>query len=781
MPATPRRTTARPVTLRLPAAALVALNAVTVAVVIAALHFGRIIWVPFALAALLAFILDPLVGALQRWRLPRAAAVAVVTAAALGSLGATITLAGTQLAELADDLPSYQAVIERKLRALRSELGHGSTLQQAGRLLDAVAHEVEAAQGALDTASPPRRPAPGTLVRLAQEPPSPWQSLKSWAAPLLQPLATAGLAAVLLVMILVQRRDLYERLLRLAGPDLHRSTDALADAARRVSRYLSAQLLVNAGFGLSLGLGLWALGVPGASLWGVLAGLLRFVPYLGPAVGVTLPMVAAFATDPGWQMLGGTVALVVVLELLLNQVVEPWVYASRTGLAPLAVLLSTAFWTALWGPIGLVLATPLTVCCVVLGRHVPSLRFLDLLLGGEPVFDAPTRLYQQLLAGHVEEAAEHARHHIQGDGLLPFYARVAQPALGLVAAESAGPVRAEHRHRVSHGLRVLAEDLRREYPAAAAATELPPQVLCIGLRWEADSISASLLDHVLARDGLRSQALPATALRLEQLAALPLAGVKVLCLTSFHPEPEALLQFTCRRLRRMAPDLKIVVGLWHAPASALQPEAVRALGADVAAATLDEAAQRIAAALQSPTVAPATDDSHADALRAGLHFCLRTGSARAGAGVQAAQRAAEVFGTAQATVWWADGQAHGWCHEGGDGGQAALRALAEPLLQPLLHHAEAVHIPDLSREARLSLPPGSTPHRFFTAVPLRLDDGGRPCGALCLLDPQPRTLTAGELRLLAAIAGELVGRLSATPLPEPTEPAPCASLPCATP
>lgn len=774
-----RRSATRPVTLRLPAAARVALNAVTVAVVVAALHFGRIIWVPFALAALLAFILDPLVGSLQRWRLPRAAAVAVVTAATLGGLGATFGVAGTQLTELADDLPGYQAIIEKKLRALRSELGHGSTLQSAGRLLDAVAHELEAAQGALDTSTPPRRPAAGTLVRLAQEAPRPWQALKSWAAPLLQPLATAGLAAVLLVVILVQRRDLYERLLRLAGPDLHRSTDALADAARRVSRYLQAQLLVNAGFGLSLGVGLWALGVPGASLWGAVAGLLRFVPYLGPAIGITLPMVAAFAVDPGWQMLAGTVALVVVLELLLNQVVEPWIYASRTGLAPLAVLLSTAFWTALWGPIGLVLATPLTVCCVVLGRHVPALRFLDLLLGGEPVFDAPTRLYQQLLAGHVEEAAEHARRQIQDEGLLPFYAHVAQPALGRVAAESAGPVRAEHRHRASHGLRVLAEELRREYPAAAPVS--PPEVLCIGLRWEADSISASLLDHALARDGVRSRALPATALRLEQLPSLPLAGVKVLCLTSFHPEPEALLQFTCRRLRRMAPALKIVVGLWHAPAGALQADAVRALGADMAAATLDEAAQRIAAALQDPSNTAVPDPTDADALRDGLHFCLRTGPARAGAGVQTAQRAAEVFGSAQAAVWWADGQSQGWCTEGGDGGQAALQALAEPLLRPLLLHAETVHIPDLHREARLSLPPGSTPHRFFTAVPLRLHDGGRPCGALCLLDPQPRTLTDGELRLLAALAGELVGRLAAPPEPTPSTVEPCACLPCATP
>ena len=271
-----------------------------------------------------------------------------------------------------------------------------------------------------------RQPDPGAL-----------ESLQSLISPLLHPLATTGIIVIFVIFILLQREDLRNRLIRLAGShDLQRTTAALDDAASRLSRLFLIQLLLNGSFGIIIGLGLWLIGVPSAILWGILAAVLRFVPYIGAAIAAAFPLALALAVDPTWSMLLWTLALFVVVEPIVGHVIEPMVYGHSTGLSPVAVVASATFWTALWGPIGLVLATPLTVCLVVLGRHVERLEFLDVMFGDRPALSPPEIFYQRMLAGDPTEASEKAEEFLKERSLSSYYDEVALKGLQLAQVDA---------------------------------------------------------------------------------------------------------------------------------------------------------------------------------------------------------------------------------------------------------------------------------------------------------------------------------------------------------
>ncbi len=306
---------------------------------------------------------------------------------------------------------------------------------------------------------------------------------------------------------------------------------------------------------------------------------MRFVPYIGPAMAAAFPLALAFAVDPGWHMVIWTAALVLTLELLSNNLVEPWLYGASTGLSPVSLILSAVFWTALWGPIGLVMTTPLTVCLAVLGRHIPSLEWLDILLSSQPAFDPPTRLYQRLLAGDVEEAIDMAGTQIGASTVQAFYSECAVPALQLAANDHRRVSSVEHRLRVSTGIHALVRELRDEHPPAVVS-EAGPLLLCIGARWEVDAVAADMLAHALALDGINARSMPAGAVSAEQISRLDLAGVQGVCLSYFSPTPEAHLRYVARRLRRRQPGLQIVAALWNAPPALLAPGAAAELGVD---------------------------------------------------------------------------------------------------------------------------------------------------------------------------------------------------------
>lgn len=420
------------------------------ATIIAALYFGREIFIPIAIALLLSFVLTPLVNRLRRLRLPRLVAVGVSVGLTLGIVAALATLIGIQAADLAGDVPRYRATIERKINGLRdSPVGHATEyVANIGRALHGGAKEVNNPEGQppAPPTPPPTPPGPEqpqaapkpVLVEVAASPPGPIEMLSTVLSPVMHPLATVGIVFVVLLFVLMQREDLRDRMIRLAGSsDLHRTTVAIDDAAKRLSRYFVVQLALNAAFGIVIGIGLYVIGVPNPVLWAIFAALMRFVPYLGAVLSALLPMALAAAVDPGWNMMIAVAILFVVLEPLTGQVFEPIVYGQSTGLSPFAVLVSALFWTWLWGPVGLLLSTPLTVCLVVLGRYVERLEFLDVLFGDRPALTPVQNFYQRVLAGDAEEVLGHAELILQQCSLSSYYDDVVLKALELAAQDAA--------------------------------------------------------------------------------------------------------------------------------------------------------------------------------------------------------------------------------------------------------------------------------------------------------------------------------------------------------
>lgn len=751
--------------------------------VVGVLYVGRDIFVPFALAVLLGFILDPLVTRLRRWRLPRTLAVVLVMVFTVVLLGGASLFVGGQVVQLAKNLPTYQSTIQGKLRGLRQglvgqsggALGGRDMLASASRMIDVVGGELDATRRALDQGNHRSTSAP-TRVQIETAPRTAVQAAADLIEPVLGPVGTAGIVLVFVVFILLERTDMRDRLLRLVGGDLHRTTDALGEAGDRVSRYLTMQLLVNASYGVPMALGLLLIGVPGALLWGVVAAVLRFVPYVGPAIAALFPLLLAFAVDPGWHMLLATLALVLTLELISNNLIEPWLYGASTGLSAVSIIVSAVFWTALWGPVGLILATPLSVCLAVLGRHLPQLAWLDVLLGNAPVFDPPTRLYQRLLAGDVEEAIELATEQVRAQSLAQFYSDTAVPALRLAVNDHTRLASVEHRHRVATGMAALLQDLRDEHAAPPAPPALAggASVLCIGARWEMDTLAAEMLAHALGHAGLRASVLPPSAVTAQQIGALDLTGVQAVCLSAFSPTPQAQLRYVARRLLRRQPGLHIVAGLWSAPPDLLVPDAALTVGVAAVAQSLAEAQLRLVTGCAQHSAASLPPGSPAAGWMAAplaadeaarLQALLASGAldpALRAPFDRAAQRVADIFNTPAAMVSLINAQCQVWHGASGLEGIAPGLPRSSPRETSLCAHVVAADqtlvVDDTARDPRFATNPllQAAGVRFYAGAPLRTAQG-LVIGTLCIIDTKPRSLSSSEVRLLEAMAEDLMG------------------------
>ena len=354
------------------------------------------------LAVLLSFMLSPVCDWLERHRLSRIPAVLVTAVLGFAALGLLVWIAVVQMTELAPKMPEYQANLQAKLHSANAyAIAALSKVTRAGRDIGQNLPESDGLQEPQGTSDRPYS------VRVISSPASPLEVFGGVFGTVLGGLASAGIVIVLVVFFLIRREDLRDRFIRLIGKgQVTVTTQMLEDAGTRVSRYLSMLLLINATFGTAVGIGLYLIGLPNAVLWGILAATLRFIPYLGPWIAAAMPIGLAMAISTGWVAPLLTIGLFVVLELFSNNVMEPWLYGKRTGVSAVAVLVAAVFWTWLWGVVGLLLATPLTVCLLVIGKHVPQLSFLDILLGNEPVFEPAKRVYQRLVAGDQEEAAE---------------------------------------------------------------------------------------------------------------------------------------------------------------------------------------------------------------------------------------------------------------------------------------------------------------------------------------------------------------------------------------
>lgn len=473
---------------------------VIAAIIILALYVGQEIFIPLALSILLAFLLEPLVSRLKRWGLPQVPSIALVVLLALSVLGGAATYFGFQLSKLSQELPKYQDTIEQKLTSVQSYTSGPSVWDGAVSTLNTIQSSIASANRSDETTDPNVQ-----QVKVVAEEASAMDEAMQWAGRIFGPLATAGIVFLFVVLILLSRKDLHDRLLRLLGGNLNVGTDALDEAATRIGTYLRMQLLVNVTYGIPMALGLWMIGVPAALMWGLVAVVMRFIPYAGPMISAIFPITLAFAVDPSWNMVLWTLGLILVLELVSNNIIEPWLYGESTGLSTLSIILAATFWTSLWGPVGLILSTPLTACLLVLSYYVPALGFLKILIGSEPVLTPQQRFYQRLVADDVDDAMEVAEDYI-AEGLPKkttpevvvrhvndFYDNVAIPAIRLFSNSHNTIASAEHRLRLQQGLKFFNHAFQQKYPAPANDSDV--KVLCIGARWEVDILSSAMWQH----------------------------------------------------------------------------------------------------------------------------------------------------------------------------------------------------------------------------------------------------------------------------------------------
>lgn len=561
------------------------------AFVIAALYFARELLIPLALSALLTFLLSPMVARLERW-IGRIAAVLLLVTLIFTATGAAGWVLTRQLVDLATKLPEYKGNITEKLHAFRTS--KNGTFTKFSQTFDELKQELpggsapetpvitqERGKPETAVASPPNAPTQAMPVKVIETAKAnPIELVQTIITPLLGPLGTAALVLVLVICMLFQREDLRNRLIRLIGQGrISATTRALDDAADRVSRYLRMQLLVNVTYGICIAIGLYFIGVPNAALWGALSVVLRFIPYIGPWVATILPTLLALAIAPGWKMPVLTVALFGGIELLLNNILEPLLYGKHTGVSSIALIVAAVFWTWLWGPVGLVLATPLTVCLVVMGRHVPRLAFLSILLSDEEPLTPAEECYHRLLKARDQDEMEIVEEHLKEHSLADLYDSMLIPVISAAETDARdGSVDAEQLAEVRQSLRVILDDLSTRpavadqikgekieiahHPKIVPAADC--RVYCLPARAERDEFAGAMLTQLLKEQSFKAHNASATLHAAELLDLVEADRASVVCLSVVAPSTIIHARFLCTKLRARFPQLKIIVGLWGA-------------------------------------------------------------------------------------------------------------------------------------------------------------------------------------------------------------------------
>jgi len=598
-------------------------------VVVAALYCAREVLIPVTLAGLLSFLLAPLVSLLRRLHVPRVPAVLLGIGTAMALILALGVVIEQQIADLAPELPHYETTIDAKVETLRrTTLGRLETLMtEMGGQFRSLPTQSSTAPVHGKHAVPSGSAQNPMTVQVQTPPPSALDLVQSVLAQVLSPLGTLLLVLIVAVFVLLQKEDLRDRLIRLFGStDLHRTTLAMNEAGRRLSKYFLTQLAINAAFGVIIAAGLFLIGVPSPVLWGMVGMLARFVPYAGVFIAGAVPLLLAAGVDPTWHDAWLTIALYLVVEPIMGQVIEPIAYGHSTGLSPVSVVIAAIFWTWIWGPIGLLLATPLTLCLVVLGRHVKRLEFLDVLLGDRPALTPVEGFYQRILAGDPDEAATQAEMLLRDRPLSVYYSEVALRALQLAAADVArGVLTLDRQFRMREAMTGLVDDLEShedappppepaddgpaamppmDAPLRGPLPRLPPRlaglpahwnaeapVLCVGGRGPLDDAAAAMLAQVLGKHGLPARIATHENVTRAALPALEM-GDPALVVVSYMEATgsPAHLRSLLRRLRARAPDARIILGLWS---SDLPPDVGRDLreveGADERGANLLDA------------------------------------------------------------------------------------------------------------------------------------------------------------------------------------------------
>lgn len=730
---------------------------VSAAIIITGLYFARDILVPFALAVLLTFVLAPMVLRLRRWGLGRIPAVLVVATVSFATIAAATWLVSVQLLDLAKALPRYETNIRGKLQGFQ---GPGSGfVTETTEMFKHLREDLSAKQSAATEVTEPA-PIP---VEVRAAAPTSLDFLRNAVASVMGPLATTGVVVVLVIFMLIQREDLRDRFFGLVGAaHIYVTTDALDDAARRVSRFLSMQLLVNASTGVLVGIGLYFIGVPNPLLWGVLAAVLRFVPFIGPLLAMILPLALAFAVDPGWTTVAMALGLFLVIELFSNNVLEPWLYGASTGISPVAIMMAAIFWTSIWGPIGLLLSTPLTVCMVVMGRHFPQLQFLSIMLGTERALPVEARFYQRLLAADVEEAGELAEELRLERGLARTYDELLMPALILIEQDRHRGALDEGRKReMLAQVETLVDHLfeRDEEAEEVAPTPSAVRIALVPASDDADEMAARMLGHLLARRGIGSARMSSAMHLGDRLDAVQSVGAELACVCAVPPAALPHAVNASRRLRRRFPDLRTIVGVYSDRADP------RKLRAKLPHSMADEIVTSLAMVVDSlaghaeetpgqwmPAAIPANEQQRlAELVSLGL---LETPAEEAFDRVT--RELAHIFGAPISLMSLVDEDSQHWKSQFGlpaDLAAAGKSDRSSSMCGHVVAEGEVLVVDDTRVDPRFADNPflQRCGIRFYAGAPLRTR-AGNAIGTLCVIDTKPRKITPRERELLRMVA-----------------------------
>lgn len=525
------------------------------------LYFGREILIPVALAILLSILLAPLVTGLQRLRLPKVPAVLITVLLAGLVVAVVAAFVASTLTNLAADLPSYQSSLREKAQNLKSVTSGGGTLERAAGVLESLRKELEKPEKpavAAPSAAPAAEPVPVEVV----DQKGPFDSLVGILGLLVHPLTQLGIVVLMLTFILIYREDLRNRLIRLAGTaDIHRTTTAIDEAGRRLSRLFATQLMINSATGAFLGTALFFIGVPGALLWGILTAVLRFVPYVGTLLGSVFPIIIAAAVGDGWTLALVTLGTVVVTEAIVGQVLEPLFFGKSTGLSPVAVVAAAAFWTAIWGPVGLVLSTPITIVLLVVGRNIESLQFLEVMLGSSPVLTPDHAFYQRLLASDPVEAAEQAEKYEEQGELDKYLTEVVVP--GLLLAQNDKDRQVLNPEREVGVVTAYSELLEELWPEGNAKADAASPVLVVAAHGALNFAAALSVSALLRVKHVAHRLLPPESVQPGKFPEELAEGGSILCLCYLKAPSAAKYAYLEKRLAARLPGAKIIGLAWE--------------------------------------------------------------------------------------------------------------------------------------------------------------------------------------------------------------------------
>jgi predicted PurR-regulated permease PerM len=625
----------------------------------AILVFGKDVIVHIALAVILSFILAPIVRKLQSVGLHRGLAVTASLLAALSIILAVVYVVYWQVATLAIDLPNYQNTLRQKVHDISVQISSRGIFSKASDVVGQVVDDVQKIGN--ESKAPP-----AIVATVAQPEQSALESVYSYIEPLLEPVATLFVVMLLSAFMLAQREDLRNRFIRLAGTDdIQQTTFALDDAGTRVSRMLLSQLVINTAFGTVIAIGLYLIGVPSPLLWGIFAGIMRFVPYIGAIIGALPPMLAAFAFDPTWTSLLLTIGLFLFIEPIVGHIIEPLVYGHNSGLSPIAIIISATIWAALWGPIGLVLSTPITICLVVIGRHVKRLGFLDILLGDKPALEPHEIFYQRMLAGDPAEATSQARAFLTKRSLPSYYDHIALEAMRRAHNDTVRVgMEKSHVETLVQSTRTLVQSLadtavrrvgRRKRSAeteAAWETTRPDQHFditpargadaekdetpVIGILYGSDPLDqvvAEMLKQVFDKYGYRSSI--ASIAQKTELSAQDASRLQLVCLCFIEPLSTLHLRAFSIATRKCARNAKVMLCLWQKTDQFLTEELRRKVRVDKFVTSITEALLEAKRIISGKASTPVNQPEPGVAAGAPLPLSRRKGkSVTSGAGVR---------------------------------------------------------------------------------------------------------------------------------------------------